>query len=55
MLLRKRAEEIVDMVNKLEEEFNCMEETINGDVYIGCGETDAMKQIAHVAKNVQLR
>lgn len=55
MLLRKRAEEIVDMVDKLEEEFNSMEETISGDVYIGCGETDAMKQIAQVAKNVQLR
>lgn len=53
MLLRKRAE--VDMVDKLEEEFNSMEETISGDVYIGCGETDAMKQIAQVAKNVQLR
>lgn len=52
MLLRKRAE--VDMVDKLEEEFNSMEETISGDVYIGCGETDAMKQIAQVAKDIQI-
>ncbi|MDQ0970267.1 DNA-binding transcriptional LysR family regulator [Neobacillus niacini] len=55
MLLRKRAEEIVDMVDKLESEFSSMEETISGDVYIGGGETDAMRQIARVVKDLQLR
>jgi DNA-binding transcriptional LysR family regulator len=54
MLLRKRAEEIVDMVDKLESEFSSMEETISGDVYIGGGETDAMRQIARVVKDLQL-
>ena len=54
MLLRKRAEEIIDMVSKLEAEFSSMEETISGDVYIGSGETEAMKQIARVAKDLQL-
>lgn len=54
MLLRKRAEEIVDMVDKLGAEFSSMEETISGDVYIGSGETDAMRQIARVAKELQL-
>jgi DNA-binding transcriptional LysR family regulator len=54
MLLRKRAEEIVDMVDKLEAEFSSMEETIGGDVYIGGGETDAMRQIARVVKELQL-
>src|SRR3954466_7682078 len=38
MLLRKRAEEIVDMVDKLETEFSSMVETIGGDIYIGGGE-----------------
>src|SRR5690242_15068585 len=51
MLLRKRAEEILDMVDKLETEFHSMEDTISGDVYIGGGETEAMKQIARVAKD----
>ncbi|WP_066067002.1 LysR family transcriptional regulator [Neobacillus soli] len=55
MLLRKRAEEIVDMVNKLDTEFSSMEETIGGDIYIGGGETDAMRQIARVVKELQLR
>ena len=54
MLLRKRAEEIIDMVDKLEAEFGSMEETISGDVYIGGGETDAMKQIARVIKALRL-
>ncbi len=54
MILRKRAEEIVDMVDKLEAEFISMEETISGDVFIGSGETEAMKQIARVVKNIQL-
>ncbi|MCY9020609.1 LysR family transcriptional regulator [Priestia megaterium] len=55
MLLRNRAEEIVNMVDKLEAEFSSMEETIGGDVYIGGGETEAMKHIARVAKDVQVR
>ena len=53
LLLRKRAEELVDMVTKLEAEFSSMEETVRGDVYIGGGETDAMRQIARVIKNLQ--
>ncbi|MFS0776858.1 LysR family transcriptional regulator [Neobacillus sp. 3P2-tot-E-2] len=55
MLLRNRAEEIVNMVDKLESEFSSMEETISGDVYIGGGETDAIRQIARVVKDLQLR
>ncbi|MBD2872941.1 LysR family transcriptional regulator [Paenibacillus arenilitoris] len=54
MLLRKRAEEIVDMVDKLEAEFRSMEETISGDIYIGGGETEVMKQIARVVRDLQL-
>ena len=54
ILLRKRAEEIIDMVDKTEAEFNSMEETISGDVYIGSGETEAMKHIARVVKDLRL-
>lgn len=53
MILRKRAEEILDMVVKVEEEFNAMEETIGGDIYIGGGETEAMKLIARTVKSLQ--
>jgi len=55
LILRQRAEEIVNMVSKLEAEFNSMEDTVSGDVYIGGGETEAMKQIARVVKDLQLK
>lgn len=50
--MRRRAEEIIEMVDKLETEFRSMEETVSGDVYIGGGETEAMKQIARVVKKL---
>lgn len=55
MILRKRAEEIINMVVKVEDEFHSMEETIGGDVYIGGGETEAMKLIAQVVKSLQIK
>lgn len=55
LILKKRAEEIVEMVDKLEAEFESMEETLSGDIYIGGGETDAMRQIARAVKGLQLR
>ena len=53
MILRKRAEEIISMVDKTEEEFNSMETTVGGDIYIGSGETDAIKLVAQVAKELR--
>lgn len=53
MILRKRAEEIITMVDKTEAEFNSMENIISGDIYIGGGETDAIKLIAQIAKELR--
>lgn len=53
MILRKRAEEIVSMVDKTEAEFNYMENAVGGDIYIGGGETDAIKLIAEIAKDLR--
>ncbi len=53
MILRKRAEEIIDMVEKTEAEFNSLNGTISGDVYIGGGETESMKYIADIVKEIQ--
>lgn len=53
MILRKRAQEIVDMVEKTEEEFNSLKNILAGDIYIGCGETDSMKYIAQIIKEIQ--
>ena len=53
MLLRKRAQEIVEMVEKTEAEFEAISDSLSGDIYIGGGETDLMKYIAEVIKDIQ--
>lgn len=53
MLLRRRAEEIVSMVDKTEAEFSCMENSVSGDIYIGSGETDAVKLVAQIARELR--
>lgn len=49
MRLRKRAQEIVALVDKTREEFSDPVEEISGDVYIGGGETHVMRRIAQAA------
>lgn len=53
MILKTRAQEIVDMVEKTEAEFQSISDVISGDIYIGCGETDSMKYLAEVMKDLQ--
>lgn len=53
VLLRKRASEIVELVEKTESEFWGTEEAIAGDIYIGGGESDAMRLIARAARSLQ--
>lgn len=53
VLLRRRGEEIMDLVQKTENEIVCADEVIAGDVYIGGGETDAVRLIARTAKVLQ--
>lgn len=53
MILRKRAEEILDLVKKTENEVTVSNEIIVGDIYIGTGETDGIRLIAQAAKNLQ--
>ena len=53
MILRKRAEEIISMVDKTEAEFLSMENMVSGDIYIGSGETEAIKLIAQIAKELR--
>lgn len=53
MLLRKRAEEIIDLVNKTESEITFSDDVVAGDIHIGAGETDAVRVLARVAQNLQ--
>lgn len=53
MLLRKRAEEILDLVGRTEKEIAQSDESISGDIYIGTGETDGVRQIVKTARRLQ--
>lgn len=52
MILRKRAEEILNLVQKTEKEITLSDEVVMGDVYIGTGETDAVRLIAKAARSL---
>ena len=53
MILRKRAEEIIDLVKKTEQEITLNDEVVVGDIYIGAGETDAIRLLARSARQLQ--
>lgn len=53
ILLCNRAEEIITLVDKTKAEFTMHDEVISGNVYIGGGETDAMRFIARTAQKLQ--
>ena len=50
MVLRKRAEEILSLVRKTEEEIACPDEAISGEVSIGSGETELVRLFARAAR-----
>ena len=52
MLLRRRAEDILDMVDKTEEEFKALGEVTGGDIHIGAAESDNIKYLARHIKCV---
>ena len=53
MILRKRAEEILELVKKTEREVTLTNNIVMGDIYIGTGETDAVRILAKAAKSLQ--
>ena len=53
VLLKKRAEEIIDMIEKTRMEFKSSDDVIAGDIYIGCAETYYIKLIADVIKGLR--
>jgi DNA-binding transcriptional LysR family regulator len=53
MLLRKRAEELVNLMEKTKAELTCSDENISGEIHIGSGETDAISFLAQAAGNLQ--
>lgn len=53
MILRKRAQEILSLVKRTQEEISSPDETIAGDVCIGAGETDIVRLFARAAQSLQ--
>lgn len=53
MLLKKRAEEIMELVKKAEDEITQADEIIAGDITVGTGETDALRFLTRAAKSLQ--
>lgn len=50
MLLRKRAEDILDMVDKTTDEFKALNNIMGGEVRIGCAESHQIKYLAWAIK-----
>lgn len=50
MILKKRAEEILQLVDKTEQEIRSSEDVMLGDIYIGAGETEGVSLIAKTAR-----
>ena len=55
MILRKRAEEILSLVQRTEDEITRSDEAVVGDVYIGAGESDIVRYLARAARSLQER
>lgn len=53
MILRKRAEEILELVKKTENEIMFSDDLLIGDVYIGAGETKGMQHLARAAARLR--
>lgn len=53
MILRKRAEEIMELVRKAEDEISLSDDVIAGDITVGAGETDGVRLLAKAAQSLQ--
>lgn len=53
MILRKRAEEIEQLVKKTEDEIGASDEAVAGNIFIGAGETDAIRFLASAAASLR--
>lgn len=53
VLFRARAQELIDLTNKIESEFTSEIGDISGDVYLGCGETHIMSYISSIFREIQ--
>ncbi|MDO4807601.1 MAG: LysR family transcriptional regulator [Coriobacteriales bacterium] len=55
ILLRKRADEIVSLADRAERELRAPSAEVEGDVWVGGGESRAMAHVAQVAKSISTK
>lgn len=55
MLLRKRAEDLLRMSDRITEEFRTLSADEGGNIHIGCAESDGMRCLARCIRDVQAR
>jgi DNA-binding transcriptional LysR family regulator len=53
VILKKRAEEIIELVGRTENEIRNASDSIAGDVHIGAGETDSFRLVAKAMKTLR--
>lgn len=53
MILRKRAEDVIAMIDKIEDEFYTMGDSVSGDIHVGGGETYVFRYIVNILKDLQ--
>ncbi|MDE6833258.1 MAG: LysR family transcriptional regulator, partial [Ruminococcus sp.] len=51
ILLRRRAEEILQLVNKTEKEMSEQEKIVDGEISVGCGELASVQVLAEIIKS----
>lgn len=55
VLLRKRAEDIIAMADKIEAEFSAMDDVIGGNIYLGCAESYQLRHLAGIIRQFKKR
>ena len=55
MLLRKRAEDLLSLADKITNEFQTMDDITGGDVFIGCAESHLIKYLAQAVGRLNRR
>jgi len=53
MLLRKRAEDILDLVDKTTAEFHALDDVGSGEIFVGAAESESVKYFARAVKTIQ--
>lgn len=55
MLLRRRAEEMIELADRTKQELQSEEEALSGELHIGSGESERFRGISHVIKEFSLQ